>query len=112
MRKILLRLAIASSITLPTITSAIVADDANLNPWGQLVNVAHEYRSDSDAGNIIWANLEHSFDKRIDFDAWYQLVNVAQDYRSGSYNSKAIWTSLEHSFLGKQGGVIDDIEQM
>ncbi len=124
MKKTLLSLALATTITLPVVSFAnndsdaiqagfdrgfgktpvkVISATANkFDPWNQLVNVVHEYRGSSDLSGAIWASLEYGFDKKTDFDPWNQLVNVAGEYRGGS---GAIWASFERDFDSSQDGV-------
>ena len=109
MKKTLLNVVVATGIAL-TASSAIAADNTKFNPWDQVVNVAHEYRSSGDVSGAIWASLERGFDKKTDFDSWNHLVNVARGYNGGS---GALWTSFERDFDKDQNvtTVIADVAQ-
>jgi len=108
MKKTLLSLAIATTITLPVASFAnndsdaiqasfdrgfdkgsveVISTTANeYDPLHQLINVALYNRDGSNAG------------KKTDFDSWNQVVNIAHEYRNSSDLSGAIWASLEHGF--------------
>jgi hypothetical protein len=109
MKRTSLNIVVAIGIAL-TASSAIAADNAKFNPWEQVANVAHEYRSNSDVSGAIWASLERGFDKKTDFDSWNQLVNVAHGYNGGS---GALWASFERGFDKDQNAiaVIADVAQ-
>ncbi len=116
MKRTSLNIVVAIGIAL-TASSAIAAD-VKFNPWNQVVNVAQDYRSSSDA---IWASFERGFDKGqseivttpavAEYDPLHEMINVALYSRND--DAPQLLASFERGFDKDQNAiaVIADVAQ-